>query len=239
MNEQEKFQQSFFQLKAECPRVEINEQINRLKKLFPTLDRRSIDKDIAKQPLPKGAEEWLVVPHWWLAFSNDCIEPPTYSDAVREFLPYISNTRLAWPPNGFFSCCRRRYRIRRSRRTKTMLQKLRDQQKGNDMLVVPVQLGIRHRGRSVLHTREMFERNEFGLGAFEVIIALLTHPKRLANSRNLGIDCAGDESALVSFAVDPDLSPNFVFNNGVQFGMKRVFNADIGFGSATGFLPKK
>jgi len=51
--------------------------------------------------------------------------------------------------------------------------------KHHDILVVPAQFGLRHRGRSVRRVREVMNANEFGLGVFAIGIMLLTHPERL------------------------------------------------------------
>jgi hypothetical protein len=107
--------------------------------------------------------------------------------------------------------------LRQSQKSTTMFQKLGDEQNGHDILVVPAQFGIRHRGRSVRRAREVMNANECGLGAFAIGIMLLTHPERLKHYDDLWIDCAGDE-----FAPDADGgfsgSPCFRFGgDGVEF----------------------
>ncbi|MDD5437978.1 MAG: hypothetical protein PHC70_02425 [Patescibacteria group bacterium] len=73
-----------------------------------------------------------------------------------------------------------------------MWAKLYDQQK-SDLLLVPAQFGLRHRGRSVRRVREIYLANEFGLGIFATCIMLLTDPERLEKYNDLWINCAGDE----------------------------------------------
>jgi hypothetical protein len=67
-----------------------------------------------------------------------------------------------------------------------------------DVMVLAVQTGFLHRGKSVRRARFVFGEREFGLCAFAVGIILLTHPKRLTHFDHLWIDCAGSEFATES-----------------------------------------
>ena len=49
--------------------------------------------------------------------------------------------------------------IRQHAKTVKMFQKLGDEQKDHDILVVPCQFGLRHKGRSVCRAREVFTGN--------------------------------------------------------------------------------
>ena len=119
-----------------------------------------------------------------------------------------------------------------------MFQKFGKEQKDYDILVVPAQFGILHRGRSVRRAREVMKANQFGLGAFAVGIMLLTHPERLQNYDDICIDCAGDE---FSPGADGDFSeaPIFHFDDGrVRFSTLWVSCAYDYYGSASGFVPQ-
>jgi hypothetical protein len=83
--------------------------------------------------------------------------------------------------------------LQQSAKSAAMWEQIGEAQKGFDILLVPAQFGLRHRGRSVRRAREVMESNEFGLGAFAVGIMLLTHADRLQHYDDLWIDCAGDE----------------------------------------------
>lgn len=188
----------------------ITEQTNILRQLFPGVG--FADEKLAEGQLPPNAEGWFAIPRWEKI-------APTYGEAVQKVLDLIKQTR-----NGAFY----NYRdgqlgpqyLRQSQKSAKAFQKLGDEQKDHDILVVPAQFGLRHRGRSVRRAREVMNANEFGLGAFAVGIMILTHPERLMNYDDLWIDCAGDE-----FAPDADggfsESPFFeFFGDLVEFGTR-------------------
>lgn len=207
----------------------ITEQTNRLRQLFPGIG--FADEKIAEGQLPKNTEGWFAIPKWQTV-------APTYGEAVQKVLDMIKQTR-----NGAFHNYREGQigpdRIRQSAKTVAVFQKLGNEQKDHDILVVPAQFGLHHRGRSVRRAREVFPGNEFGLGTFAVGIMILTHPERLMHYDDLWIDCAGDEFD------DPDSddrfghAPYFEFRDGqVEFGAKWSGNASDDYGSASGFVPQ-
>ncbi len=206
----------------------ITEQTNRLRELFPGIGYA--DEKIAEDDLLKHAEGWFAIPRWEKIAD-------TYGEAVRKVFNLIKQTR-----DGKFYNYREGQTgpksLRQTVKTATVFQKLGDEQKDHDILVVPAQFGLRHRGRSVRRAHEVFAENEFGLGTFAIGIMILTHPKRLQHYDDLYIDCAGDE-----FAPHADgffsLVPVFEFNNGkVEFSAVRVGNAYDYYGSASGFVPQ-
>ena len=204
----------------------ITEQTNILRQLFPGVG--FADEKLAEGQLPPNAEGWFAIPRWEKI-------APTYGEAVQKVLDLIKQTR-----NGAFY----NYRdgqlgpqyLRQSQKSAKAFQKLGDEQKDHDILVVPAQFGLRHRGRSVRRAREVMNANEFGLGAFAVGIMILTHPERLMNYDDLWIDCAGDE-----FAPDADggfsKSPYFKFYGDiVKFDTYWVDDANGYYGSASGLV---
>ena len=117
-----------------------------------------------------------------------------------------------------------------------MFQKLGDEQKDFDILVVPAQFGLRHKGRSVRRAREVFTANEFGLGAFAIGIMLLTHPEREVQWEQLHVDCAGDEFAPGADGVFSG-APLFHFDVGrVKFRASWYDRARGLYGSASAFV---
>ncbi len=202
----------------------ITEQTNILRQLFPGIG--FADEKIAEQPLPVNAEGWFAIPKWQTL-------APTYGEAVQKVLAMIASKRKFY--NYRDGQLGAEY-LRQHAKTAKMFQKLGDEQKDYDILVVPAQFGLRHRGRSVRRAREVFQANEFGLGAFAVGIMLLTHPEREVQWEQLHVDCAGDE-----FAPDADgdfsSAPVFDFNvGGVGFGASWFDDADGDYGSASAFL---
>lgn len=208
----------------------ITEQTNRLRELFPGIGYAA--EKLAEGTLPPNAEGWFAIPRWEKI-------APTYNEAVQKVLDLIKQTR-----NGKFYNYREGQlgpeRLRQTARTAKFFQTLGDEQKDQDILVVPAQFGLRHRGRSVRRAREVMQVNEFGLGAFAIGIMLLTHPERLNHYDDLYVDCAGDEFD------DPDSgdrfgrAPGFVFAGGkVEFGTRWFSYAFSDDGSASGFVPQQ
>ena len=202
----------------------ITEQTNILRQLFPGIG--FADEKLADQPLPPNAEGWFAIPKWE-KFA------PTYGEAVEKVLAMIASKRKFY--NYRDGQLGAEY-LRQHAKTVKMFQKLGDEQKDHDILVVPAQFGLRHKGRSVRRAREVFTANEFGLGAFAVGIMLLTHPEREVQWEQLHVDCAGDE---FSPDADGDFSsaPIFYFNDGkVELHAGWYDNADEDYGSASAFL---
>lgn len=203
----------------------ITEQTNILRQLFPGIG--FADEKIAQQPLPVNAEGWFAIPKWQTL-------APTYGEAVKKVLAMIASKRKFY--NYRDGQLGAEY-LRQHAKTAKMFQKLGDEQKDYDILVVPAQFGLRHRGRSVRRAREVFQANEFGLGAFAVGIMLLTHPEREVQWEQLHIDCAGDEFAPGAGGVF-SLAPIFRFRDGeVKFNAYWFDGAHGYFGSASAFLP--
>lgn len=206
----------------------ITQQTNRLRELFPGIG--FADEKLAEAPLSVGAEGYFAIPKWQTM-------APTYGEAVAKVFALLSSTRKGKFTNYREGQLDRTY-LKESAKKAEAFAMLAEQQKNYDILVVPVQFGIRHRGRSVRRARVVMNSAEFGLGAFEIGIMLLTHPERLQDLNDLWIDCAGDEFSPVA---DGQFShaPFFRFDGGRRkFGARWVGVASDGYGSASGFLPQ-
>lgn len=207
----------------------ITEQTNRLRELFPGIGYAN--EKLAEQVLPENAEGWFAIPRWEKV-------APTYGEAVQKVLDLIKQTR-----SGAFQNYREGElgptQLRQSAKSVSIFQKLGDEQKEQDILVVPAQFGLRHRGRSVRRAREVMNANECGLGAFAIGIMLLTHPERLKHYDDLWIDCAGDEFAPRADGVFSG-SPYFRFLDGeVEFAASDAVDIAYGrYGSASVCLPQ-
>ncbi len=120
----------------------------------------------------------------------------------------------------------------------TWLTRLTEQQSG-DILIIPAQFGLRHRGRSIRRAREMFGRNEFGLDSYMVGTMLLTHPERLQHRSDLNIDCAGDAYDPLDLLGREMCAPNFNIQNMdcLYFSARWIDEASPYNGSASGYLP--
>jgi len=206
----------------------ITAQTNILRQLIPGIG--FADEKLAEQPLPANTEGWFAIPRWQSVAK-------TYNEAVEKVLELIKQQHKGKFYNWGEGKLGDQY-LRQHERTAKKLQMLGDQQKDYDILVVPAQFGLRHRGRSVRRAREVFTANEFGLGAFEIGYMLLTHPERLVSYDDLWIDCAGDEYAP---GADGGFSraPCFGFRVGeIEFATDWFDDARSRYGSASGFLPQ-
>ena len=207
----------------------ITEQTNILRQIFPGVG--FADEKLAEREVPANAEGWFAIPKWQTI-------APTYSEAVQKVLDAIKKAR-----NGKFYNYRdgqlNDQRLRQTAKTASVFQKLSDEQKDHDILVVAGQFGLRHRGRSVRRAREVFSQNEIGLGAFAVGIMILTHAERLQNVDDLWIDCAGDEFDDPGADVRFDHAPCFHFHDGrVEFDTCWFGHAHDHYGSASAFVPQ-
>lgn len=202
----------------------ITEQTNILRQLFPGIGN-ALEK-LAEQPLPPNAEGWFAIPKWQTL-------APTYGEAVEKVLAMIASKRL------FYNYCDGQLgaeHLRQHAKTVKMFQKLGDEQKDHDILVVPAQFGLHHRGRSVRRAREVFTANEFGLGAFAIGIMLLTHPEREVQWEQLHVDCAGDKFSPDAVG-DFSYAPIFCFFGGkIKFHTNWFDLADGYYGSASAFV---
>ncbi len=207
----------------------ITEQTNILRQIFPGVG--FADEKLAEREVPLHAEGWFAIPKWQTI-------TPTYSEAVQKVLDAIKVAR-----NGKFYNYRdgqiNDSRLRQTAKTASVFQKLSDEQKNHDILVVAGQFGLRHRGRSVRRAREVFSENELGLGAFAVGIMILTHAERLQHYDDLWIDCAGDEFDDPAAGVRFDRAPYFHFGGGgVRFVTSWFDDARECYGSASAFVPQ-
>ncbi len=193
----------------------ITEQTNLLRQLFPGIGYAN--EELAKSDLPAGAEGYFAIPKWEKV-------APTYNEAVEKVLALIAQSRKLY--NYREGHLGQQY-LRQHSRTAKMFQTLGEQQPDHDILVVPAQFGLTHRGRSIRRAREVFTGNEVGFGAFAVGIMLLTHPERLVDYDSLWIDCPGDEYA-------PDAGGDFYWAPCFYFRVDEVRFDASGVGAAGG-----
>jgi len=224
----EEVESSYKYLSGYSKPKDITEQTNILRQFIPGIG--FANEKIAEQPVPANAEGWFAIPRWQLVAK-------TYNEAVQKVLDLIKQQRKGNFYNYREGRIGEQY-LRQLERMSKKLEALGEAQKGYDILVVAAQFGLRHKGRSVRRTREVFMGNEFGLGAFEIGCMILTHPERLANYDDLWIDCVGNEYASDG---DGDFSdaPFFYFDDGrVRFGVGWIGDAGGYCSSASSFLPQ-
>lgn len=206
----------------------IADQLSLLYSIFPRLG--FVNEKRVKQPLPSIAEGYFAIP-CWEALAK------TYGEAIELVFTKIKETRKAYTYRDQFGA----RHLRQSARSIRMWQKFAKRQKEDglpvDILVVPAQFGLRHRGKSVRRAREVFKTSEFGLGGFATGIMLLTHPERLVDIEDLGVDCAGDEfdaKADGSFAYTPRW--HISEKHGLVYSALQVESYDSDYGSVSAVL---
>lgn len=208
----------------------IGAQLKILRELFPTAQSASMNTQIILSGNQPGSEGLFAIPRWQLI-------APTYGQAVELVLEALKKQR-----KGKFENYRQGQlgsdRLRETDQKRLALERLASQQAGYDILVVAAQFGLRHRGRSVRRARAVMGGQEFGLGACEIGIMLLTRPERLKTHDDLWIDSAGDE---YSPGADGQFGsvPYFSFRDGqLEFDTYWVSAASDGCGSASAFFPQ-
>lgn len=197
---------------------------------FSGLDPEPALKAVASfraRPLPQGADLTAVIPYY-LKVAKSYNEA---TELVMDLLAKRDENFKNWPAGNLGQ----KY-MRLTEHTEQAWAKIYQIQK-TDYLVLPVQFGFLHRGKSIRRAREVFFKNEFGLGPYEVGVMLLTHPERLVGySNELYIDCPGAE---YNPGLDDKLSsaPIFPFYGGrLRFGARWVEGANAYYGSVSGFL---
>lgn len=207
----------------------IKMQIEIVRRLFPGIGY--VDEEfVTRLSIPRGVEALFAIPRWEKL-------APTYNEAVELVLRKIAGTRtLINNYQGQLGPDR----LRQHARSIEMWARLGEQQKDHDILFVPVQFGLLHRGRSVGRASELFMATEFGLGAYASGIMLLTHPNRFVSYNDLWIVCAGDE---YDGPLDDDRfsrAPCFGFSRGTfRFGTDLAREVCEDSGSVTAFLPSQ
>lgn len=204
---------------------EVAEQVKKLRYLFPELENASVNLELAKQPLPVGAEYYQAMPPWQKIAK-------TYGEAVEKVLAAIASERDFY--NFRSSQMDQKYLAEHSQKIAGFKQLAAAQK--TDILTIPAQFGMRYKGKSVLEARYLMAENEFGLGSYEVGIMLLTNPGRLQSFNNLFIDCPGDKFSVGGNGVFGH-ALCFCFCDGqVGLAADGVDSVDENYGSASAFL---
>jgi hypothetical protein len=202
----------------------IEAQVTALKSIFPVLG--SCHEKLARKTLLEGAEAWFAIPRWQAL-------APTYNEAVEMLIEALAAKRKV--SNRLIGKLGDKY-LRQSERSKLAEKIITEQQGGNDILVVPAQAGMLHRGCSARRTRASMAGNEFGLGIFAIGCMLLTHTERLSSSDTLMIDCGGDEYS-VRGDYTFDRVPLFDYDIcGIEVSVFYEDRARNLWGTPTGFL---
>lgn len=181
--------------------------------------------------VPVNAEDFFVIPRYEIISRNYCRAVLFVLSLLEQVVRFEMNNILKTDLE------RRVITIKQSIRTRKGRRELIRQQQGHDLLIYPAGFGKRYKCCSVAKVRGIMDRNEFGLGVYEVAIMLLLHPERLTHTCDLWIDCCGDESRLFkkeiyyshcpSVLIDEDdlleVSVNDIEMTFSQFGVATAF----------------
>ena len=162
-------------------------QVTLLREAFPELKEARCNEIMSRYDLPDGAEAWFAIPRWQAL-------APTYTEAIERVFAVLANRRRF--ENRICGKMSAEY-LRESDRAAQAWNLIGNSQEGANILVIPAQAGLRHRGRSARRAAAMMDSNEFGLGAFATAILILLHPERMSGGETLMIDASGDEYALL------------------------------------------
>jgi hypothetical protein len=216
----------------------IAEQVKTIATMFGLDPTQALEFAKNLPTLPEGAEGWFAIPKVSMVATKQF---PAITDKAEQYCEAVKlvHTKLA-DGRSFYN-----YRngeivpskLRQHARTVDFLEHLEVEQQG-DILIIAVQYGMRHRGKSVRRARETFASNEFGLGAFAIGCMALIHPERYVRWEELDTDCAGDEFAPLAVG-DFSESPIFYFNDGwLRFRTHDVSHARAYYGSVSAFVPQ-
>lgn len=189
--------------------------------------------------LPEGSEGWFAIPKVSAVATKHF---PAITDKAEQYCEAVKFVHTKLADSRSFTNYRNGEivpsKLRQHARTVEYLSHLEAEQQG-DILIIPVQYGMRHRGKSVRRARETFASNEFGLGCFAIGCMALVHPERYVRSKELDTDCAGDEFASVAdgvFSEAPTL--HFNYEGMVVFNACYVPVVSNFYGSVSGFVPQ-
>lgn len=197
-------------------------QLASLKLLFPNL-KSGLPK-ISK--LPRSADGWLVMPKIDKIakdYNNALVKVLKLLEASR---PYFANYREGELDRNY---------LRLTSRTKKALGVLNDQYKG-DFLIIPIQMGLKHMGRSARRDYVLMKDNEFGLGPLEIAVFLLSHTDWLSTNKDFGIDATGCEYGPYNHKVYKYFLFFYFFCGKLRFDTRWSGCPDRRFGPASGFL---
>lgn len=175
-------------------------QIAILHELFPHFDIPAEHQ--IPEVVPDGMEGCFAIPYWSSVARS-------YKEAIQKVFELLMARRkcfayhLVKDDTGL---------LRETERKVELFNKIRKEQSSQDIAIVACQLGVRYANRSVQDVRSQFVEHECGLGVYEAMIVLLTHPERLTHAKQLGLFCAGDEYAPDALKQDFSKSPCITFN---------------------------
>lgn len=210
----------------------VPKQIEILTKTYPFLYFRDTPLAlIDTEAVRDGAEGKFVIPHW-ATFAR------TYTAAILVALEGLKETMGV----KIYHYCHGKIGSRNFLRgydNELALRSLCGEKNEwwNTVYTISAQFGVHYRGASPYWVKRSLRDREFGLGLFEGIIMLVTHPERLSSDNDLWIEFPGD-----SFSPDPKGEPTHtpfinIINGEIGIGTSLSMMPGARYGSATWFMP--
>lgn len=210
----------------------IPEQVNILCRLFPSLAVNFSNIQTVAGAAPDNTEGFFVIPHWSLVAQ-------TYNDAVLAGLEVLGNARGREVYHYSFNKMGHRNLIRNFNTERAFRSLSGDEEEWwHKTFIVPAQFGVQYRGISPAWAKRAYRKREFGLGLFEGIIMLITHPERLKSNDDLWIEFSGDNYYPFPDEKLPIHTPFMnIINGKIGVGTSLTNMSGARYGSATWFLP--
>ena len=214
----------------------IAEQVQTIATMFGLDPTQALEFAKKLPVLPEGAEGWFAIPKVSVVATKQF---PAITDKAEQYCEAVKLVHTKLAESRSFTNYRNGEivpsKLRQHARTVDFLEHLESEQQG-DILIIAVQYGMRHRGKSVRRARETFSSNEFGLGAFAIGCMALVHPERYVRWEELDTDCAGDEFAPLADGVFSGAPVFYWHDDELWFDMDVVSYASDSFGSVSAFV---
>lgn len=176
-----------------------------LRELFPEeLGDEKLNLEIIERNKLKEGFDWAVFPNYDRLSQKYHVAISMVLEKIAKQRSFANNLVLAEDT------------VKLSLRTAQFWAAIRRKQRGG-LVLVPVQTGLKFRGMSPALSEDRLMSNEFGLGLLWASVYLLTHPERLEDYPDLGIDCIGSRTENLYGKTDHPWSmvPMFYMDRGI------------------------
>lgn len=207
----------------------IEEQLQILQTFFPALKPGVMLPN--PKSLPHGADGWFVIPRFLSVAGNYSEAMCLVTDLLRRVFEHRFENHLS---GGLFHC----KNFRQDRISSAAQMRLENWQRNYDFQVVPMQLGSNRIKRSPRRSQSALMVNQFGLRAFTVACAILTHPDRFSGDKSAWINCIGESYNDGRNPGKYESVPCFTYSEGkIRLESNCVSDTSEMIGAAIGFLP--
>ncbi len=161
------------------------EQVRILGDAHKSLKNATFDESVLEKQLPETSEGYVVFPH------NTKELGFNYTAACRSALGLLVRSRRLDIKIDIHNDT-----IFRSKESDLKIKKLIETQtkrKKHKLIIAPAQLGLKYFHTPPIKVKNKMSVNEVGLGLFESVFILFSHPDRLSCTTDFSFVCIGDE----------------------------------------------